>query len=217
MYIIYIVENKDKIKKIKEYTLKKIKIFSDRIKEFNLMDNKKKLKAIKDFLLGDNIIVFYVRQIIIGLLIVAFLNTYIFMTCVVDGTSMYPLLKEGQKCFSFIFTRNISIERFDIIVAKVYDDDHLYVKRVIGMPNETISYRNNRLYVNGEYYKEDFLQDGVETNDFEVTLGQDEYYLLGDNRASSSDSRYFGPVNKSDILSSHIFVFSPLQDMGFRK
>ena len=131
---------------------------------------------------------------------------------------MYPTLKTDQKGYSFVFTKIIGINRFDICVLNVENSDETkkIVKRVIGMPNETIEYKGNKLFINGEYYDEPFLSDAI-TEDFKVTLGDDEYYCLGDNRTISKDSRYYGAFKSKDFKATHVFVISPLKEFGFRK
>ena len=83
------------------------------------------------------------------------------------------------------------------------------------MPNETIEYKDNKLYVNGEYIAEDFLSD-VTTDDLRIVLGEDEYFCLGDNREVSKDSRYYGAFSKNDIDSLKMLVFYPFTEFGVR-
>ena len=175
------------------------------------------LKKFKNFILGDSFIAQLIRQIIYCVIILNIIINFVFIPCVVDGSSMYPTLHEDDLGYSFIISRNISINRFDIAVIRIDENGQLLVKRLIGMPNETISYKDNKLYINGEYYEEPFLKNDVITNDFSVTLGDDEYYLLGDNRGVSRDCRYYGPINKSQIVSTHIFVIKPLANFGMKK
>lgn len=143
------------------------------------------------------------------------LMRFILLPCVVQGDSMYPFLHDGDYGFSFIISRNIGIKRFDVAVIKV-KDEKLLVKRVIGLPGEEISFKDNRLYVNGEYVEEPFLREDVHTSDFSVKLGYNEYYCMGDNRNISRDSRYYGPFKEDIILSTHLFVLYPFQDIGLK-
>lgn len=127
---------------------------------------------------------------------------------------MYPTLQDGDRGFSFIITRNIAINRFDICVIDSKKADKLIVKRIIGLPNEKVTYKDNKLYINDEYVEETFLGDDVYTEDFEVILGDDEYFCLGDNRSVSRDSRYYGAFNKAEIKSTDFFGYFPFSRIG---
>ena len=93
---------------------------------------------------------------------------------------------------------------------------------MIGLPGETVEYRNNQLYINGEPVEEPFLDEsytstypGSFTGDFKTEkLGEDEYFCMGDNRPHSSDSRYYGAFHKSDIVSKGVFVVYPFKGFG---
>lgn len=156
-----------------------------------------------------------VEAFIIAIVIVTLLFKFVLMSVEVSGSSMEPTLCTYERGMSFIITRNISINRFDICVIDSPKSDAYLVKRVIGLPNETIEYIDNKLYVNGEYVKEDFL-DGVYTNDFSFTLGEDEYYCLGDNRGVSRDSRFYGPFSYEEIKATHIFIYYPFALFGYK-
>lgn len=156
----------------------------------------------------------FIQAIVIAFAIAFVLVNFVILPCRVDGSSMHSTLVNGDLGYSFVFKRNIEIKRFDIAVIDV--DDKLIVKRVIGMPNDTITFINNDLYINGEYYKEDYL-DNVYTQDFSITLKEDEYYCLGDNREISKDSRYYGPFSKKDIKSTGFLVIYPFNRFGVKK
>lgn len=151
---------------------------------------------------------------------------YLLLPVTISGNSMYPNLKDNEiSIMDAIHTEKNDIKRFDIVV--LYSDNlgKLIIKRVIGLPGETITYKDDKLYVNGQYYQEDFLsQDYIEeskknhqiahfTDDFEITLTDDEFYVLGDNRIVSLDSRALGPIKHKDIKAKNGLVVYPFNQM----
>lgn len=147
----------------------------------------------------------------------------------VIGESMYPTLKDHARGFSNIISTYISEpSRYDIVVVQAKDGskDH-WVKRVIGMPNDTIYCKNNVVYVNDEPIEEAYLdaeyraeiekQYGYFTRDFEaITLEEDEYFLMGDNRVHSTDSRVVGPFTKEEITSMGVMIYYPFNEFGIK-
>ncbi len=140
----------------------------------------------------------------------------------IDGSSMENTLHDGDiALINAIGINEKNIERFDVVVAYSDQLDEKIIKRVIGLPGETIVFENDVLYVNGEIVVQDFLdQDFVEeskiaynvdsfTEDFEVTLGDGEYFLMGDNRLHSTDSRVLGPFTIDDIIGFKGLVIYP--------
>ena len=160
-----------------------------------------------------------ILEIVLGVAALSFvILKFLLFPCVVDGRSMNPTLQDGDRGYSFIITKIIGIKRFDIVVINVGSDgeDKNIVKRVIGLPNDTIEYKDNQLYINDVFVKEEYLGD-VHTEDFIVTLAEDEYYCLGDNRDISKDSRYYGPFSSDQIISTNMFIISPKEDFGVKK
>ena len=127
---------------------------------------------------------------------------------------MYPTLQNEQLGISFIISRTLGIERFDIVIIEPQNGTDRLVKRVIGLPNDKITYRNNKLYVNDSYVEEPFLSEAY-TEDLEIVLGDNEYFCLGDNRTRSRDSRYYGPFLQSELLATHALIYYPFTDIGF--
>ena len=148
----------------------------------------------------------------------------------VRGTSMYPTLVEGESVIINMAANYVGeIKRFDVVVAREYRSDDLWVKRVIGLPGETISYREDVLYVDGKAMEEPFLDKKyVEqvkksanklyfTQDYtSKKLGKNEYLLVGDNRNESLDSRNdaVGPFQREQIIARGVFVYQPFSKAG---
>ena len=137
--------------------------------------------------------------IILGIVMSTYiLTSHVFFHYIVIGNSMYPTLKDGQFGFGVSTTFNIKEpERFDIVVIRYKGMD--IVKRVIGLPNDEIEYIDNKLYINGEETMESYINIGVETNDFEIKLKDNEYFCMGDNREHSQDSRELGPFPRNSL------------------
>ncbi len=131
---------------------------------------------------------------------------------------MYPTLKDGDFGFSNVISVKLSkLERFDIVIINSPLGDDKLVKRIVGFPGEQVDYIEDVLYIDGKPVEESFLNqnymnefyatsDTPFTKDFSVTLGDNEYYCIGDNRPNSSDSRVFGPISEDSIISKGVFV-----------
>lgn len=129
----------------------------------------------------------------------------------VNGTSMYPTLQDKE----FMILNKISlkqgINRFDIVV--VQENNKYIIKRVIGLPGESVMYKDNKLYINGKTVEDNYSK--TTTNDFDnVVLGENEYFVMGDNRAVSSDSRIIGPVNIKNIKGKTNLIIFPFNKIG---
>lgn len=139
---------------------------------------------------------------VIIILLVVLIRTFIVTPVRVDGSSMYPTLKNGEILILKKYDHTYS--RFDIVVLK-YGNERL-VKRVIGLPGEHIAYKDSKLYINDEYISEDFLPEDLSFEDFDnILIGhnyvpENSYLVIGDNRNASVDSRIFGFVDKKYIL-----------------
>lgn len=149
--------------------------------------------------------------IIIAVILV---RTFIITPVRVDGDSMNDNLKNGEILLLKKYDR--SFERFDIIVFK-YKNEKL-VKRVIGLPGESVVYKDNKLYINDKYIEEDMIDK--KTYDFDLrelgfdTIPKDYYFVMGDNRTNSTDSRVIGLISKDDILGSTNFILFPFNKLG---
>ena len=153
------------------------------------------------------------RDYILIIVSVLIIRTFIVTPAIVDGASMDHTLEDGQLVFINKFVYNVKdIERFDIVVLENEEDNDRIIKRIIGLPNETIEYNNNQLYVNGKLVEQPY--EVKDTEDFTIQLNKDEYYVLGDNRAVSKDSRMLGAFNKEDIVGRVNFRLLPFKKIG---
>lgn len=132
----------------------------------------------------------------------------------VNGKSMNNTLKDGDiMVLDIIGYRTSKLKRFDIVVVD-NGKDYL-IKRVIGLPNEEIEYKDNKLYVNGKLIKNKYGKGT--TNDFKVKVDKNSYFVLGDNREDSLDSRYYGAFNKKKIIGKTNFTVFPFNRFGNKK
>ncbi len=156
---------------------------------------------------------------IIVIVVVILLRTFIITPIQVVGTSMTPNLEDGELMLLNKIKYKVSdIQRFDIVVVD-YTTKPL-IKRVIGLPGETVEYKDDTLYINGKKIEENFKKNG-KTNDYSIietgykTIPKDKYFVVGDNRVNSADSRVIGLVDKDQILGKANFVLLPFSKFGF--
>lgn len=164
----------------------------------------------------------------VGLIAVLWgLRAFVFSPVVVSGDSMKPTLVDGERVIAL---KNVKIKRFDIVTFPAPDEaGRDYIKRVIGLPGDTIEYKNDTLYINGKKYSEPYLNEykaklanGAKlTDDFTLEnklnvtkVPEGKLFVLGDNRQISKDSRYIGFISESKILGDVRFSFWPLNKFG---
>ena len=127
---------------------------------------------------------------IVIVVVVVLIRTFIITPVRVDGDSMKNTLKNGDILLLYKLS---SIDRFDIIVLDEEKDNEKIIKRVIGLPGETVAIKKGKIYINDKVIDDEYAYG--ETTDYnKVTLKDDEYFILGDNRLISKDSRYFGQL-----------------------
>lgn len=152
---------------------------------------------------------------IIILIIVVLIRTFIITPAVVNGDSMKDTLLDNEVVLVNKLYVNVSdIKRFDIVVINE-NGEHI-VKRIIGLPGEKVEYKNNKLFINDKEVNSELKFKDTEDFVYEKVEG-DKYFVLGDNREISKDSRIIGTINKDDIIGKVSIVLFPFTKFGVVK
>jgi signal peptidase I len=163
------------------------------------------------------------RDLAFSILIAVVLIVFIYQPVKVEGTSMEPGLSDNERIFINKFTYKLNlgeVRRGDTVVFWYpRDTTKSYIKRVIGLPGDRIRILHGQVYVNGaplheDYVSEDHRDPGTWADGREVTVPPSDYFVLGDHRNSSSDSRSWGWVPRDNIYGKAVFVYWPLDKMG---
>lgn len=155
-----------------------------------------------------------ILQYAVIILIVVLIRVFVITPVKVDGDSMKPTLKNGE----IIMLNKIGkkYNRFDIVVVN-YADTKL-IKRIVGLPGEHVRFVNNKLYINDKLVHDVKLD--TETKNFDLkqinydVIPEDNYFVIGDNRSNSTDSRIIGLIKKSDIVGKACFRIFPFNKIG---
>lgn len=175
-----------------------------------------------------NVLDFF-RMILVAFIVLMFVFTFLFRKNTVVGSSMYPTLEDGEQVIVNVAASYLTeIQRFDVVVVHSPDNKDLWVKRVVGLPGETICYQEGILYINDKPVDEPFLDISYTeqvikkqklktfTQDMvAVTLKDDEYFLMGDNRNNSMDSRSVGPFTRDKIIAKGMLIYSPIDKVRY--
>ncbi len=157
------------------------------------------------------------ETILPALLIALLINVFVGQATRVEGQSMEPNLHTNQRLVvEKVSYRFHGPQRFDVVVLKLPNQsEDLLIKRVIGLPGETVEIKNGRVYINGEPLEEPYTVDETRPGRYaKVTVPPLHVYVLGDNRDRSNDSRSFGPVPIESIVGRAWLSYWPLQEMG---
>ena len=169
----------------------------------------------------------WLKAILIAVVIAAIVRIFIFSAIMVDGISMMPTLEDGDKMIANKISYMIGEpKRFDIIVFNANPEEK-YIKRVIGLPGDTVEYRDDVLYINGEPQEEPYLEqlkattEGTLTGDFtleemigERTIPEGHLFVMGDNRRNSTDSRHIGLIPYEEVIGKTNFIYWPIDNGG---
>jgi signal peptidase I len=160
----------------------------------------------------------WLRDLIISLAISCFIIIFLYQPVKVEGTSMMPSLEDQERIFVNKFVYRLEpIQRGDIIVFRYpRDPSKSFIKRVIGLAGDHIQIDAGRVFVNGKAIDEEYVPHAYEDERSyaEVVVPPDSYFVLGDHRSLSNDSRDFGPVGQSYIYGKAVFGYWPMDKMG---
>lgn len=141
---------------------------------------------------------------------VVLIRTFIATPVRVDGDSMNKTFKNGDILILYKLSK---IKRFDVIVLHEEKDNEKIIKRVIGMPGDIVAIKDGEIYINDEKIDDEYAY-GMTSDYDRITLKSDEYFILGDNRLISKDSRYFGPIKEKEIKGKVVFRIFPFSKFG---
>ena len=166
----------------------------------------------------------WITSFAISLVILALFLVFVGKPFTVSGQSMYPTLHDSDRMF---MSKLGDIHRFDVVVLQAPDQDKEYIKRVIGMPGDTIEVKDGKLYINGQVVDQPFINTELLVNktvyidDFtlqeltgELKVPEGKYFVMGDNRGVSKDSRMIGFIERSAIEGKAVFTIWPLNRIG---
>jgi signal peptidase I len=161
---------------------------------------------------------FWLRDLILAVLLSFIVIVFLYQPVQVEGTSMMPRLENHERIFinKFVY-RFEPIERGDIVVFWYpLDPSKSYIKRVVGLPGDGVSISNGRVYVNGRRLEEPYLPpEYVDHQSYPTAVVEpDHYYVLGDHRESSNDSRVWGTVDRRYIYGKAVFIYWPFSQFG---
>ncbi len=158
------------------------------------------------------------RDLVIALSLAIVIIIFFYQPVKVEGTSMTPLISDQERIFinKFVY-RFEPIERGDVVVFWYpLDRSKSFIKRVVGLPDDTVEIREGHVYLNGKLLPEPYVPP--ESEDFGALsiekIPKDEYFVMGDHRISSNDSRIFGPVPRKFIYGKAVFAYWPVNHFG---
>jgi signal peptidase I len=158
------------------------------------------------------------RDLFFSVLVSFFIILFVYQPVKVEGGSMEPGLEDQERIFiNKLVYRWESISRGDIIVFRYPRDPRKsFIKRVIGLPGDRIRIAFGHVYLNGKAVSESYVPDDfLDTKSYpEITVPSNAYYVLGDHRTASNDSRDFGPVARSYIYGKAVFGYWPMEKLG---
>jgi signal peptidase I len=160
----------------------------------------------------------WLRDLLVSAVASVLIITFLYQPVRVEGTSMLPRLEDHDRLFinKFVY-RFAAIERGDVVVFHYpRDPEKSYIKRVIGLPGDKLRIDHGQVWLNGHRLREPYVPETYEDSRSiaAMVVPDDSYFVMGDHRSISSDSREFGPVERSLIYGKAVFVYWPARDAG---
>jgi signal peptidase I len=163
-------------------------------------------------------VVLWFRDLLISAFASVLIITFLYQPVRVEGTSMLPRLEDSDRLFINKFVYHFSaIERGDVVVFRYpRDPEKSYIKRVIALPGDRLRIDHGRVILNGKPIHEPYVPLEYRDNRSmaELVIPADSYFMMGDHRSISSDSRDFGPVDRDLVYGKAVFVYWPARNLG---
>jgi len=158
----------------------------------------------------------WIQAIVIAVVLAFIIRMFFFDFVMVDGLSMYPTLNDGDRLIVNKLEYKVGEPEYGDIVILHYNQTVEYVKRVVAVGGDTIAIRDEVVYLNGEVLNEPYINPDPYEDFSEVTVPEGEYFVMGDNRANSSDSRYadLGFVSEDQMVGHVMACYWPFSDFG---
>lgn len=162
------------------------------------------------------------KSVAAALILALLIRQFLFTPATVSGQSMDPTFEDEQR---ILISKLYSIDHFDLVVFQSPISDEHYIKRVIGLPGDYLVMKDDQLYINGILHEEAYVQKNKEkvyegsrlTDNFEVHVPSNHYFVLGDNRQYSQDSRQIGAIEKQAVIGKVSLRIYPFDSIGVPK
>ena len=166
----------------------------------------------------ENAIWEFIKVIVVSLAIVLPVRIYIAQPFIVSGASMEPNFYNGEYLIIDELTYEFRPpERGEVVVFRYpLNPSEFFIKRIVGLPKETVEVKSGKISINGVAFEEPYIENSPETlPDIKIMLDEGEYFVLGDNRPHSSDSRFWGALPKEKIMGRAFLRLWPIAKSGF--
>lgn len=161
-----------------------------------------------------------VRFAVVALLVMVPIRIFIIQPFIVSGSSMVPTFEDGN----YLIVDEISYKltepkRYDVVIFRYPNDPKkFFIKRIVGLPNETVDIKGSAVFITNKENPDGFELEqpyvkNISENNLERELGEGEYFVMGDNRSASSDSRYWGPLPKENLVGRALVRLWPLKNI----